>query len=239
MSKKVDLSNKVFGDLTVLKEASKTKHGKITWECICKCGKIKEFISGNLIQGKSTNCGSCYRIPDLICKRFGQLTVLSYIGLKKASDNKNKAMWLCEDDSGDFIEVSTANLTTGRVNKIYKLNDYQKAVVKTLYVKYKSSAKDRDLHFDLSLDDFTGYISQNCTYCGQEPMKLGKAKRKNQEEELYYNGIDRMDNDNGYINSNCTTCCRICNKAKSSMGYDAWIKYIDNLTNYRYNLNRE
>jgi hypothetical protein len=39
MGKKIDLTNKIFNRLTVLKDTGKrNKCGHIIWECLCECG---------------------------------------------------------------------------------------------------------------------------------------------------------------------------------------------------------
>ena len=48
-----------FGRLIALKVVGKSKHGSLIWECICDCGKTKEIVSSNLMQGKTKSCG-CY-----------------------------------------------------------------------------------------------------------------------------------------------------------------------------------
>ena len=41
--KKIDLTNQIFGYLTVLKDSNeRTKHGEVIWECQCICGNIKK-----------------------------------------------------------------------------------------------------------------------------------------------------------------------------------------------------
>jgi hypothetical protein len=47
-----------------------------------------------------------------------------------------------------------------------------------------------------------------------------------------YNGIDRLNKNKGYIIQNCVSCCKICNRAKSDMTYNKWLKYLKNLKNY-------
>lgn len=58
-SKLKDLTNKVFGRLTVLNSVFNEKHGHRVWKCLCECGKITEVPSSPLIKGLTTSCG-CY-----------------------------------------------------------------------------------------------------------------------------------------------------------------------------------
>ncbi len=94
---------------------------------------------------------------------------------------------------------------------------------------YKYHAKNRNLTWDLTKEEFRFLTKQNCFYCGKIPShKSRKDKRFN---GIYiYNGIDRIDNNKGYIKENVVPCCGICNKAKGSRSYDefiAWIKRVN------------
>ena len=58
MSKKIDLTGKVFGRLTVIKEAGRN-NSSLLWLCRCECG-VEKIIQGNhLKEGKILSCG-CY-----------------------------------------------------------------------------------------------------------------------------------------------------------------------------------
>lgn len=58
MGRKVDLTGKKFGRLTVLSEA--LKRGKrLYWTCECECGTIKDICGEKLTSGKTVSCG-CY-----------------------------------------------------------------------------------------------------------------------------------------------------------------------------------
>lgn len=67
---KKDLTGKVFGRLTVIKEGIPTPSGKPRWECRCSCGNIALAQTGNLGNGHTVSCG-CIRKQDLQ-KRFSE-----------------------------------------------------------------------------------------------------------------------------------------------------------------------
>lgn len=56
MSKFVDLTNQVFGDLKVIKRAE-DRCGRTRWLCKCSCGKIVERYAYDLKHGNTTSCG--------------------------------------------------------------------------------------------------------------------------------------------------------------------------------------
>lgn len=64
--KKLDLTNKKFGKLTVIEDTGKrvtlkNKKEKVNviWKCICECGSITEVSSSHLKSGHTTSCGKC------------------------------------------------------------------------------------------------------------------------------------------------------------------------------------
>lgn len=53
---RVDLQDKTFGELTVLKFAH-TKKGQTFWTCRCNCGTEKDINAASLKRGSSKSCG--------------------------------------------------------------------------------------------------------------------------------------------------------------------------------------
>lgn len=117
-----------------------------------------------------------------------------------------------------------------RIKKDKLLTNYEKSPQwghmssgqKSLYKRYRRSAKERNKGFTIGLLHFCNLTESNCFYCGTEP------KQKN--GKLLYNGIDRVDNDKGYELGNVITCCGTCNKAKSVMGFKEFSEWIHRLS---------
>lgn len=57
MSRMIDLTGQVFGRLTVIKLAPKSKAGNIKWECKCECGNVFYVHGSMLRRGGSNSCG--------------------------------------------------------------------------------------------------------------------------------------------------------------------------------------
>jgi hypothetical protein len=70
-----------------------------------------------------------------------------------------------------------------------------------VYAAYQYKAKQRNLSFSLTLEEFEKLTSAPCTYCGESPGM----------------GIDRKDNRIGYVISNCVAACSECNFMKRAM----------------------
>lgn len=61
----VDLTNKVFGNWTVLNRAE--GFSKPTrWNCRCSCGQIKTVRVNDLVHEKSKSCGECPRTSQIV-----------------------------------------------------------------------------------------------------------------------------------------------------------------------------
>jgi hypothetical protein len=57
MGKYIDLTDKIFGRLTVVKRAYKAAPGDYFWECKCSCGSIKIARGHTLRKGELRSCG--------------------------------------------------------------------------------------------------------------------------------------------------------------------------------------
>ena len=86
------------------------------------------------------------------------------------------------------------------------------------YRRYKKSAEDRDIVFELSLSEFSKIVAQPCYICGlsDEP-----------------NGIDRLDNELGYTLENSRPCCKKCNIMKSTYSFYEFISHIKRIIDHR------
>lgn len=87
---------------------------------------------------------------------------------------------------------------------------------------YKSKAKEKELKFGLTEEEFNFLIGSDCYYCSSGLSNMSKYK------EPYvtcfnYNGIDRVDNNQGYFSKNCVTCCRQCNSAKKQLNVEEFL----------------
>jgi hypothetical protein len=108
-----------------------------------------------------------------------------------------------------------------------------KGITNLVLKSYKDNAKKRKLNFELSIEEFNGFIFSNCYYCGQEPQLVKFTGYKNRRDRfISYNGIDRIDNNKGYILSNCVSCCKICNGAKSDYSFEEFRNWIKRLVSF-------
>lgn len=90
-----------------------------------------------------------------------------------------------------------------------------------------TKAKHKD--FELTLEEFSKLVHDNCIYCGAPPEKNSEfyqGLRRKSIEDVPVNGIDRIDSNLGYISGNCVPCCSYCNRMKSDLSFDEFSNRI-------------
>lgn len=134
----IDLTNKIFGRLTVIKRNGYDNSGKIMWQCKCSCGTIKNVRGADLRSGKIISCGclgkenrqikkeeniklkentvSYYK--DLKGQTFNKLTVISFDAettLQKKLQSKKSvgSWWICKCECGNIVSINGTSLTKG------------------------------------------------------------------------------------------------------------------------------
>lgn len=111
-----DLVGKKFNKLLVLEPAGSSNYGQRLWKCQCDCGNITYVITSCLTTGHTKSCGCEQKLQaslssrkDIIGKKFGRLTALSYL----YSNDRGERIHLCKCDCGNTCEVVTSKLISG------------------------------------------------------------------------------------------------------------------------------
>ena len=101
----------------------------------------------------------------------------------------------------------------------------------TLNIKYNrciKTARTKEILFELTLEQYSELINQECYYCGLE----SSYTIEDVNEDLYKNGIDRKDSKIGYLYDNCVGCCQMCNYMKHSLSVNIFLKRIEHIIKY-------
>lgn len=116
MGRKIDLTGKIFGKLTVVEEyPQRTPQGSVQWKCQCECGNTTIVSGDNLRRNHTLSCGCLQkesaqkRVIDLVGQRFGKLVVI-----EKADVVNRQYYWWCQCDCGKIIRVLGNSLKTGK-----------------------------------------------------------------------------------------------------------------------------
>jgi hypothetical protein len=238
-----DLTGQRFGRLIALKKVNKPEKSKRVnsfWLCKCDCGNEKIINMQELTNGNTQSCGCkihepSHQLEDLTGQKFGRLIVIN----RAENSRNNRVRWLCKCDCGKETITASSNLKNGTVvscgcysRKIHSLPNGE-AAKNDLLGSYKRNAKNRNLSFELSKEEFLELTKQNCFYCGKEPSTIRKNNSNN--GDYIYNGIDRIDSSKGYTKENTVSCCSQCNMFKNKYlqsDFFEWIKTVhSNLTN--------
>lgn len=110
----IDLTNQIFGDLTVISRAENNYDNKAQWLCQCTCGNTRIVLGKKLRSGEITHCG-CKRkttAKNISNQTFGLLTAIE----RKGSDNSHKALWLCQCECGNTATVRASDLISGKIS---------------------------------------------------------------------------------------------------------------------------
>ena len=176
---------------------------------------------------------------NLTGMKFGRWTVVGIAEKRRNGNSGTRVFWECLCECGNKGIVVTHVLTRGSskscgcYKKEYPRRKLPSGVSERNHLlrTYKKGAEARGLCFDLTVEQFTELIHQNCFYCGISPRK--SVKGDGLDKNYIYNGIDRLDNSKGYFVDNCVTCCETCNRAKRTMSVDEFIDWIDRLIKHR------
>ncbi len=170
---------------------------------------------------------------DLTGKRLGRLKVLELAYVKN-----RVTFWMCLCDCGTTTTKSGQNISKGLTTSCGCAKTRLRAGeagLNRVYKSYIRGAIDRNYTFTLTLLEFKNLTSEHCHYCGVLPRQVStsthwRSTHENKRHGTYlHNGIDRKNNTEGYILTNCVACCKICNRAKSSMPYEEFMEYINRI----------
>jgi hypothetical protein len=209
----------------------------------CDCGKEFAVQACDLLLGRTSSCGGAEcssRAYHLEGQKFGYLEVLF---LSKTKNTHGELMWCCKCECGKTRRVKTYNLLNGLVKSCGCKSDIlrsanntkplKEVAINTLWRRYKNGAKNRNLDFSLSKEDFEEFFEQNCYYCNSPPTNTFIAKNMSGDRVLKYNGIDRINSEIGYIKENCVPCCMMCNLSKSNNSLEDFLIWAKNLANHQ------
>jgi hypothetical protein len=219
----------VFGRLTVIDKigGGAGKHQRLI--CECSCGTIRDVDSHNIKLGK--HCGCLVEEKTLVGKFFGKIKVIELL-LKNSEMNGKKRGHLykckCNQCGKEHKYPTNAILKEGFLGCRCVL-DTSKSSKTAIYCNYRCNARNRNVDFELSFDDFVILAERNCFYCGVAPSN--KINSKELIGEWEYNGVDRINNDLGYNTQNTVTCCKKCNFMKKNLNVNDFIGHINKIFN--------
>lgn len=173
--------------------------------------------------------------PIIIGQKYFKLIPLDFSHL----DKHHRKFYLFQCDCGKRIILQGSAVTGGNTKSCgcyVKESARNRALpnnlgqVRPLILRYKRHAKDRNIEYFLTEEEFSNLIRKPCFYCGIEFGNL--FKNKNCKDGFKYNGIDRVDSKKPYIIDNCVPCCKQCNIAKMAMSNEDFLNWIKRVYEY-------
>jgi hypothetical protein len=101
-------------------------------------------------------------------------------------------------------------------DRLYALQKEYKKTPKGRFNELIKGAKKRNLPVEITFEDYSILIKQNCYYCNSNLPKTGSC-------------VDRIENSKGYLNGNCVACCPNCNRAKMSLSLENFTNHIEKI----------
>lgn len=193
----MDLTDQVFGRLTVQKRIKNNKNGSAQWLALCECGKSVIATTSILRSGKKTSCG-CGSKHDLTGRQFGMLIVVKEMPVYPG---RKKVTWECLCDCGKVAECSTSNLLSGKSTSCGCVRTKHNGKGTRLY-RIFSGMKDR-CH-NVNSPNYRWYGERGIIVC--EKWLNDFARFRDWAMENGYQDhltIDRINNNGNYEPSNC------------------------------------
>lgn len=193
MGKKVDMTGRVIGRLSVIEECGRAKDGHALWRCHCECGNECIVRGRDLRSGNTTSCG-CYNreravetntTHGMYKTRLYNIweNMLHRVGVHKGVSEKNKRNyqdrgitvcdeWLVFENFRDWAlsHGYKEGLQIDRVN-----NDAGYCPENCRWVTPKENANNR--RNTIRLEDGTS-LSMFCTKVGIQTYENGKATKQ-------------------------------------------------------------
>lgn len=164
---------------------------------------------------------------DLTGMKFNKWTVES----RDYTKTTYGARWNCICECGNKATVISSYLIKGKSKSCLKCSKIAQGkrnrkltIEKILFNKKVGKvAHQRNIEIKMNEFDYCKIASNNCYYCGQEPLEF---KPYSDSDSIFVNGVDRIDSNKPYEISNCVPCCKACNFAKNDQPIDEFITRV-------------
>lgn len=162
MAKIIDLTNKKFGKLTVVKMSKKRgNRGQIKWDCLCDCGNRHTVTGESLRYGKSKSCGCLkenYKPTNMIEDRETAILKFQYSHLIRRHKKRFKTTPI---SFKEYIMLVKGKCFYCGISSSMELEDrrcWTKSKGLISNTKVKINGVDR-------VDSKKGYVVKNCVTC--------------------------------------------------------------------------
>ena len=196
--KKVDLTGKRYGRLTVLGDVKKRgADGRILWHCLCDCGTISFVRGDHLKNGSVLSCG-CLNDENRHSK-FKDLSGVEndhFKVIERSHSENQRVLWLCSCkhcgkkitlNSNQITQYTSCGCKRG-ASKAYMDSIRDPESLKSTRATAKSSTGVRGVYYNKKKDSYQSFINVNkqTVYLGtSKSFEKAVALRKNAEKEYW------------------------------------------------------
>lgn len=170
-------------------------------------------------------------------EQYSHLTLTKKVQAFKKDGKKSGWRWMANCECGRTVgPLIPAHIVHGHVKSCGKCQrenywaDKRLTGVenpsKLVYRNYRYKAHKRGFEFNVTYEEFMSLVQAPCIYCGGTKTSYFNPVTKH-DEKFLYTGIDRINSSIGYITENIQPCCKICNRAKSDMDEQMFLKWIE------------
>lgn len=144
----------------------------------------------------------------------------------KCNENKDETLFYFDKKKSQFISACKVCTALDKHLRYKKNRDRYRATTNARrqtpegrYCRTKGDAKQRNILFTITKEEFINLIKLPCYYCNN---KLG-------DKTTYGGGLDRLDNFKGYELDNVVSCCHFCNTVKNYLLTPEEMKKVSSL----------
>ena len=128
-----------------------------------------------------------------------------------------------DNDLDGYLKTNAENAKKWRDNnpdKVQSNNENKRKSLGLNYGVYERSARDKNIEFAISYEQYVDIVMKPCYYCGIIDSCKG------------FNGIDRRNQMVGYNIENSASCCSMCNYMKGCLSDIVFVKRIEHILLY-------
>lgn len=197
--KKVDLTGKVYGRLTVLGDVGKRSKAKgILWQCMCECGTIAFVKGSHLKSGAIRSCG-CLNREARSERRTQDLTGFddeNFKVIRRVGSKHSKALWVAEcKHCGQLTELTGNALKKQKscsclkkgASKEYMASILDPESLKSTKPTAKSTTGVRGVYYRKGKNTYQAYINvdKKTVYLGSSKNFDEAVKMRREAEKKY------------------------------------------------------
>lgn len=169
------------------------------------------------------------QIGDFTISSFnekGIYTLQCKCGKTSSGDSTHVTRKISNIMAEGFSACQTCSFEYRKQYKALQEENAKTYTYKDVYREYVKKSKEREINFELSLEEASKLFDKNCYYCNRIPMNL---RRRDSGIDVYYQGIDRVDNSTGYVLDNVVPCCKYCNSFKNNRNLEEFEQHLDDI----------